>query len=1159
MIAVALAPATSGGFTTNPVVADVDVNNFESELLKALGVQGSFGLPDGFFDALLGREVISPHQAVQDSLDKLATMQAAVGPAATFAAATKVAGLDIEPRVPTAQPLYPGLVELYARNGVVLGAADLADMAESVRALDADTTEGLALLVTAMNRADAARITGVEVNMAQAMADLIAAAEAAEVHFSLSAASACNIFAGPMDLVTVDGDCDNTYDTHRFLSVDTGGNDRYNNNAGGANGVGSSVLGAVSPTVDRSPLTDGVDGAEANATDPNGPNAEGAAESLVNGVSGCCAVNPGLNPAYLETFRVAVAIDMGGDDTYHSEKRYVQGSAVQAMGLLLDFSGTDSYTAGGYSQGYANTGYGVLIDVAGNDDYTSGDRSQGGESGGFLFDLGGDDTYVAGDASQGGRIVAVPTGTSISMLFDATGNDSYNATGNSQGVGNILIDGTGDDDYFVVGSSDFDQNAGFGQGSGLLTSIGLLIDGAGNDDYYADIYAAQGVAWGIGTSSLVDVSGDDTYWTSGIGQAVCSGAPETNGILFDGAGNDHYTALRGGQGLASSASCTSFLIDRSGNDHYVAASGSQGSTFATQITEINGGLLGVLADGGGNDIYEAGSFSQGAGGNGGIGLLLDADGQDQYTAGDSSQGSGGYEINVVDTVEDEFLAAIFVNPEVENVAGIANLDDEALALLPLVEETSIRDGVGVLIDGLQDFVRSTDVITTDSSGVHVDLFVATPGDNGNGDRYTAGDHSQGASGASGAIGILIDNDDESESGGGPHKGVYTSGAYSQGSASNGGFGMLFDREGNDRHVSGIFSQGASPDSGVGVLIDLAGNDEMYATPVSQSRGYAISTDLYVPAVGLNLNIGGKDMYTGWNGHSHDDLCELKGTGGLTIDLASGSIPTTCIGASASAAEATAFGVGGNTGTAAGTALDALIIALGDTAVETVDFAITTIEETIIAVLQLIEDAPGILMQTIEDTLETVDAFVNLAPAPAFVCPAGAVFCDDFEGTFAWTIANGATFSNTWRLVNQADTPQPFGPNAFSEEQYLYIGARDLPPGITYTGTNGDGILVNFLISTVTSPVITLPVGTATLDARIAGSSEADFDELVVKIIPATGTTIEERISGVQGYSPVTSINLSSLAGQDVQIQFSFITDDVVQDGQGWNIDDVVVY
>lgn len=274
----------------------------------------------------------------------------------------------------------------------------------------------------------------------------------------------------------------NSYPHDYFLSVDLGGNDVYDNNAGGSIITRGFKIGDPStfgPTV--AGLTIGGEFEDAQ-----------------------------------ESYTATVAIDVAGDDTYGvyktpstvggSRDRFctsgllirrivTQGAGSGGIGQLYDLAGNDWYRAKTLSQGHGHVaGVGYLHDATGNDRYTAIRSSQGSavlQGAGVLVDLAGDDRHET--ASPAGGIWNVDQGR-----CDATGRIVLGAAV-AQGAA-AFADLAGADTYRV---GNLIQSLGYGDGFGY----GAFVDAAGDDDYGA--YPGRGDGVRIATPGAV---GTSVFW-----------------------------------------------------------------------------------------------------------------------------------------------------------------------------------------------------------------------------------------------------------------------------------------------------------------------------------------------------------------------------------------------------------------------------------------------------------------------------------------------------------------------------------------------------------------------------------------------------------------------------------------------------------------------
>lgn len=273
--------------------------------------------------------------------------------------------------------------------------------------------------------------------------------------------SACQLVVG--------GPGETVYEEDTIVSVDLGGADRYENNAGGAHPVGLPLV----------------------------------------------AVIPGVLPA-----RLGFAWDLGtADDVYIADQDTLgptQGASLGGIGVLVDDGGDDTYnsTQAGTSQGATVAGLGLLVDLGGDDRYASRGGSQGSSQAlpglALLLDRGGHDRYSAAhDRAQGvGEAADVGANPGVGALVDqGSGADEYLAEGDhAQGAGvnggiGLLVDGGGADTY---------QAQAWAQGAAERGRVGLLLDAGGADSYTAE-RACQGYGTFGGAGLLVDGDGEDAY------------------------------------------------------------------------------------------------------------------------------------------------------------------------------------------------------------------------------------------------------------------------------------------------------------------------------------------------------------------------------------------------------------------------------------------------------------------------------------------------------------------------------------------------------------------------------------------------------------------------------------------------------------------------
>ncbi|MGB0653523.1 MAG: hypothetical protein ACPGQL_10020 [Thermoplasmatota archaeon] len=271
---------------------------------------------------------------------------------------------------------------------------------------------------------------------------------------------------------------------------------------------------------------------------------------------------------YWSMGRAAAAVDIGGgNDLYNPIAQDgggggcgITGAGYFGVGFLFDDLGNDRYNGErrGMNGGAYRGGIGFLLDGFGNDRYYGGDVGANGGAGGVLF-------FTTEYVRAGG----------IGTLIDGQGTDRYHAW--AQGVNGgahmaglgFLADLRGNDQYRIVaGPADgirpmaFIENAltlagmapaadaTFGaNGGGDIGGAGFLFDRRGDDLYVAGSNGANGGGSRGGSGFLYDVEGNDGYAAGGHG--ANGGGHAGTGLLWDAGGRDHYV-----DDLTSCTDCT---------------------------------------------------------------------------------------------------------------------------------------------------------------------------------------------------------------------------------------------------------------------------------------------------------------------------------------------------------------------------------------------------------------------------------------------------------------------------------------------------------------------------------------------------------------------------------------------------------------------------
>ncbi|MFQ5586486.1 MAG: PDZ domain-containing protein [Thermodesulfobacteriota bacterium] len=343
------------------------------------------------------------------------------------------------------------------------------------------------------------------------------------------------------------------------------------------------------------------------------------------------------------------------------------------------------------------------------------------------------------------------SGDIIDVIESRFGRGVIGGTGTARyrGDTSVIIDFGGDDLY----------EGGAGASTGGYP-MSVVIDLAGNDRYIAREHLSHGAAL-LGTGIVMDRRGDDTYLSGRFSQGC--------GIL--------------GTGL---------LLDREGDDRYVTASYGEGAAIFG---------IGMVIDGGGDDTYEAHRLSQGYASVRGFGALVDREGDDYYSAG------GRYPDHRDPEYATQSLSQGF-----------------AIGLRPYRSSVGAPGGIGVLVDGRGNDTYVGDYFSQGSSywyslGILHDL----AGD----DRYIAGRYAQGA-GVHVSAGALID-----ERGDDTYMVTY---GVAQGAGHDFGIGVLADFSGDDSYRGGDLSQGAATCGSIGVLYDRDGLNNFFDDYEGREKG-----------------------------------------------------------------------------------------------------------------------------------------------------------------------------------------------------------------------------------------------------------------------------------------------------------------------------------
>jgi aminopeptidase S len=169
-------------------------------------------------------------------------------------------------------------------------------------------------------------------------------------------------------------------------------------------------------------------------------------------------------------------------------------------------------------------------------------------------------------------------------------------------------------------------------------------------------------------------------------------------------------------------------------------------------------------------------------------------------------------------------------------------------------------------------------------------------------------------------------------------------------------------------------------------------------------------------------------------------------------------------------------------------------------------------------------------------------FVDNGGAPPPPPPGDNVFFDDFETSLGWTTnPNGTDTATTgqWQRGNPAGTSSG---GVTLQLNNTTSGSNDLVTGAS-AGTSAGSFDVDGGVTSIQSPLITLPSGTLTLSfdwylAHLNNATSADFFRVSV-VSGSTTTTVFQQLGAATnraGAWATASVNLSSFAGHTIRLR-----------------------
>jgi hypothetical protein len=216
------------------------------------------------------------------------------------------------------------------------------------------------------------------------------------------------------------------------------------------------------------------------------------------------------------------------------------GDLSGGLGMLVDFAGTDDYSAGVMAGGAGYWhGIGILVEGNGGDHFETHGAAQG--TGldfgvGVLAEQAGDDVYNS-DAGDEARVLGSGYNFGVGLVIEESGGDEYHSADNSLGTGDlngtgVVIENGGNDIYTVTGTNNLGKAALTAPGyepednpRRAARTIGLFVDAAGSDTYTGradNASIANGSVWtqqagGAGGDSLIEWGiGADTEGGTGV-------------------------------------------------------------------------------------------------------------------------------------------------------------------------------------------------------------------------------------------------------------------------------------------------------------------------------------------------------------------------------------------------------------------------------------------------------------------------------------------------------------------------------------------------------------------------------------------------------------------------------------------------------------------
>jgi hypothetical protein len=298
------------------------------------------------------------------------------------------------------------------------------------------------------------------------------------------------------------------------IVVDWEGNDRYLSRENFSQGAGL-LGGGFLMDLSGSDIFDALDGAQGTGFFGIGMLYHGTGPGIFRGRRACQGTGQ---------MGIGLLWNSGGDTVYSCAE---QGQALgffKGAGILIDEGGNDYYQLGGLEPDFRDPAKSTVSMGQGFGDGLRQEEKKDGVSGGIglLIDKSGNDTYTADYFAQGASYYY-----GIGVLDDLSGDDRYNAGRYAQGAGihssvGVLLDRRGNDFY--------NTSFGVGQGMGHDYGVGFFEDDQG-DDYYWGGTLVQGSATAGSVGMLIDKEGKDRYMCNDKGQGYAE-EPDSIAIMM---------------------------------------------------------------------------------------------------------------------------------------------------------------------------------------------------------------------------------------------------------------------------------------------------------------------------------------------------------------------------------------------------------------------------------------------------------------------------------------------------------------------------------------------------------------------------------------------------------------------------------------------------